>query len=473
MIDIVALRKKVIDLAIQGKLTQQLPEDGSAENLYAQIQEEKVKLIKEGKIKKEKLLPPISDDEVSYEIPSNWKWVRLGSCIELLSGQDFSPEGYNSDGFGLPYMTGASNIEDGKLIVNRWTEHPKNISCLGDLLLVCKGSGYGKLAINNVGDVHIARQFMAISAANDLMDLEYVKFYLSGSIMTIKSNGQGLIPGIDRPSVLNMFFPLPPLAEQKRIVEKIEEIFVQIDIIDTLQKQYEFDREILKGKIIDAGIRGELTEQLPEDGNAEELYAQIQEEKVKLIKGGKIKKEKPLPPISEDEIPFEIPKTWLWVRLANLGVTVTGNTPSKSVEEYYGGDYPFYKPADLDMGRHISIGSETLTKVGINESRFLKAGSILVCCIGTIGKVAIIDVDGACNQQINALSPLVSDSDYLLFVISGDCFQRQLQMQSRATTVSIIKKSLFDECIVPLPPLPEQKRIVDKIDALLACIEDV
>lgn len=470
MIDIVALRKKVIDLAIQGKLTQQLLEDGSAENLYAQIQEEKVKLIKEGKIKKEKLLPPISDDEVPYEIPSNWKWVRLGSCIELLSGQDFSPEGYNSDGFGLPYMTGASNIEDGKLIVNRWTEHPKNISCLGDLLLVCKGSGYGKLAINNVGDVHIARQFMAVSAANDLMDLEYVKFYLSGSIMTIKSNGQGLIPGIDRPSVLNMFFPLPPFEEQKRIVEKIEEIFVQIDIIDTLQQKYESDREILKGKIIDAGIRGELTEQLPEDGNAEDLYAKIQKEKTRLIKEGKIKQEKPFPPISEDEIPFEIPVNWKLVRWgdASYRIQYGYNAPAKKV-----GRIKMLRISDIqndkvnwDSVPYCDISEEDVSEYLLHENDILFARTG-----GTVGKSYLVTETPEKSIYAGYLirtsySSLIC-SQYMRLFMDSDFYWKQLREGTIATAQPNCNGKTLAKMIVPLPPLAEQTRIVEIINQVI------
>ena len=233
------------------------------------------------------------------------------------------------------------------------------------------------------------------------------------------------------------------------------------------------DTDLLRKKVINLAIQGKLTQQLPADGNAEDLYAQIQAEKIKLIKECKIKKEKPFPEITDEEIPFEIPKNWKWVRIAGIGVTVTGNTPSKENKEYYGGDYQFYKPADLDAGRHITVGSEKLTEHGKNVARYLKSGTILVCCIGTIGKAAVIDNDGACNQQINALTPLLCDSDYLLCAIESDCFQKQLHIGSRATTVNIIKKSLFDACILPLPPMEEQKRIVDKLNSIIAQIEIV
>ncbi len=231
------------------------------------------------------------------------------------------------------------------------------------------------------------------------------------------------------------------------------------------------DTEALRKKVIDLAIRGKLTEQLPDDGTAEELYAQIQAEKARLVKEGKIKKEKPLPAIEEEEIPFEIPKNWKWVRIADIGFTTTGTTPSKDIKTYYGGRYPLFKPADLDIGRHISVGSEYLTEEGRNVARQFQKGTILVCCVGSIGKSAIIDIDGTANQQINALSLIFCDNDFVLYAIDADYFQNQLIQGARATTVTIIKKSKFNECFIPLPPLAEQKRIADKIDLVLSEID--
>lgn len=222
------LRNKIILSGIQGLLTVQREEDGTAEELFSKIQKERQELISAGKIRKQKALTNIAADEIPYVLPRNWKWVRLGDCINLLSGQDYKPEDYNDCSNGMPYMTGASNIENESLVVNRWTEIPKNISHKGDLLLVCKGSGYGKIAFNNVGDVHIARQFMALSAG-EYIDLKYISLVLKGNIDKIRSNGQGLIPGIDRPSVLNLLLPLPPYKEQIRIVQSVEELLSILD----------------------------------------------------------------------------------------------------------------------------------------------------------------------------------------------------------------------------------------------------
>ena len=224
------MKKSILQLAIQGKLVEQRPEEGTGEELYKQIQAEKAKLIKEGKIKKEKPMPPISEEEIPFEVPETWKPIRLGEVITLLSGADFPPQDYNSKGIGTPYMTGASNIIGTKLIINRWTEKPRCIARKGDLLVVCKGSGYGKTVICNYPEVHIARQFMSI-AYSELLNLRYVEVLLQASFSVIKDSGKGVIPGIERNTILNLPVLLPPLVEQDRIVAKIEELLPLCDLL--------------------------------------------------------------------------------------------------------------------------------------------------------------------------------------------------------------------------------------------------
>ena len=217
------MQKSVLQMAIQGKLVEQRPEEGTGEELYRQIQAEKQSLIKSGKIKKEKPLPKISEDEIPFGIPDSWKWVRIGTLITLVSGTDFKPEDYNDKERGIPYITGASNLSPNGILINRWTEIPRCIANVGDILLVCKGSGYGKVVMCDITSAHIARQIMAIKKTNT-MDMKYLLYFLKANFNHLKKKGQGVIPGVDRKSVLNILFPLPPLAEQKRIVQKLEEI---------------------------------------------------------------------------------------------------------------------------------------------------------------------------------------------------------------------------------------------------------
>ena len=170
------------------------------------------------------------NDEIPFEIPESWEWTRLGQIISLLSGTDFKPEEYNDKCNGIPYITGASSLSENGVLINRWTEMPKIIVNCGDILLVCKGSGYGKTVICDIEKAHIARQIMAIKKFSTL-DMLYIRLFLQANFNQIKSKGQGVIPGIDRNSVMNMLFPIPPLAEQKRIVEKQRELFDKISLI--------------------------------------------------------------------------------------------------------------------------------------------------------------------------------------------------------------------------------------------------
>ena len=222
----VDMKASLLQAAMQGKLTEQKAEDGDARGLLLAIREEKEKLVKEKKIKKEKPLTPITDEEIPFDIPENWVWCRLGDCIKLLSGQDLTPDKYNASGKGTIYITGASNIENGRITVNRWTEFPRAIAHKGELLITCKGT-IGEMCFLNIDKVHIARQIMSIKEI--LVDIKYVHIFLLSYVNTLKGNAKSMIPGIDRKNVLNALFPLPPLPEQQRIVEKLDQLLPLCD----------------------------------------------------------------------------------------------------------------------------------------------------------------------------------------------------------------------------------------------------
>ena len=241
------LKKSILQEAVQGKLVPQDPADEPASILLERIRAEKQKLVAEGKIKKDKHESVIFrrdnshyekldgierciDDEIPFEIPESWEWTRLGQVISLLSGTDFKPKEYNNKCKGIPYITGASNLSEKGVLIKRWTETPKVIANCGDILLVCKGSGYGKTVICDIEKAHIARQIMAIKNVS-ILDMLYIRLFLQANFEHIKSKGQGVIPGIDRNSVMNMLLPIPPLAEQNRIVDKQRELFDKISLI--------------------------------------------------------------------------------------------------------------------------------------------------------------------------------------------------------------------------------------------------
>ena len=237
------LTKSILQEAIQGRIVPQIESEGTAEQLLEEIAGEKKRLVNEGKLKKSALTANRifrGDDnryyeqigsqkfdissQIPFDIPSNWRWVRFGYLINLLSGRDLEPQYYNAIGDGIPYITGASNFSAGKLLINRWTNSPITISHTGDLLITCKGT-IGAMAFNNIGDIHIARQVMAIST---YCNSKYVYYYLVLSSKNIENKANSMIPGISRDILLNAFMPLPPLFEQKRIVTKIESLLERI-----------------------------------------------------------------------------------------------------------------------------------------------------------------------------------------------------------------------------------------------------
>ncbi|MBE2985504.1 restriction endonuclease subunit S, partial [Campylobacter sp. RM6883] len=277
-------------------------------------------------------------DEIPFEIPDSWAWVRLGSVIMLISGQDLTPEKYSKVKSGIPYITGASNLEGEEVIFNRWTTKPVSIANSGDLLLTCKGT-VGKIAFLKHKEAHIARQIMAIRAISNLA-LHYVKAFLIISMQKIKSDAKSMIPGISREVLLSILIPLPPLAEQQRIVDKLERLLPSVE-------RYKQDKEKLdelnlkfpsrlKKSIIDYAIKGKLVKQDKKDESVEILLQKIKKQKDKLIKEKKIKPFKfnstifkhsdnshyekigNKTRIIQDEIPFEIPDSWAWVRLGDV-----------------------------------------------------------------------------------------------------------------------------------------------------------
>ena len=238
------IKKSVLQEAIQGKLVPQNASEGTAKELLEQIKTEKQKLVKEGKLKKSALNDSVIfkgddnkyyeqigkkcldiTDEIPFDIPENWQWIKLDQGISLLSGRDLEPSQYNDLHHGIPYITGASNFVNSNLIINRWTEAPITISNKGDLLLTCKGT-IGSMAFNDIGQIHIARQVMAITSYG--IDLKYIKCFLQSNLSILEKNANSMIPGISRSTLLGMLFPLPPFKEQQRIVAQIEKLFEQL-----------------------------------------------------------------------------------------------------------------------------------------------------------------------------------------------------------------------------------------------------
>ena len=473
MIDTAALRSKIIDLAIQGKLTEQLPTDGNAEDLYQQIQAEKAQLIKEKKIKKEKPLPEITADEIPFDVPDNWKWVRLRDIGYLTSGNQ-----YTEVEVGIPYIKVSDlNLLDNQVEIITYSRFVgvDNTGLIPTCSIIFPKRG-GAIATNKKRivkryPIYVDSNIMSLTVINKAM-LYYIRLWFD-SIDLMKLQSGTSIPQINNKDLYPLLIPLPPLSEQKRIVAKIDEVLAEIKIIDELQSQYASNVDALKSKIIDAGIRGQLTEQLPEDGTAEELYQAIQTEKAQLIKDKKIKKEKPLPEITADEIPFDVPDNWKWVRISDVvKYSLGGGTPSKNISEYWkGGDIPWASVKDFSAAEagHLNDTIDHITQDGLNNSasNMVDENAIVICMRMALGKAVRFLRPMAINQDLRAiwLHDCV-DQSYFMYMYST------IKVEGRGTTVAGIRKDELMSFLFPLPPLSEQKRIVAKINDVFGALDE-
>lgn len=463
------LRQSVLQAAMQGKLTTQKTEDGDARDLLREIRAEKEKLVKEKKGKKEKPLAPLTDEEIPFGIPENWVWCRLGEIITLVSGQDFSPHQYSDTvQEGFPYITGASNFGNHSIIENRWTKTPRCIVSRGDLLLVCKGSGYGRVMICNLTSAHIARQIMGIRQNNNV-DVQFILLFLESNFDILKRFGQGVIPGISRGDVLNMQFPLPPLPEQRRIVARVEALMKEIDKLEQTEKELEAIKAAfpadMKASLLQAAMEGKLTEQKAEDGDAKDLLLAIREEKKKLVKEKKKKKEKPLAPITDEEIPFDIPDNWVWCRITDIGQFANGKTPKTKefVSEY---SYPYFKVADMNTPGNEKIMH--IANIGVPNSykHFPRGAFVFPKNGGAIftNKKRILGQDSLVDLNTGVYIPSSCiDSAYAFMLFDTLDFKHLY----KGTALPTIDMNKVNKIIFPLPPLSEQRRIVEKLDQLL------
>lgn len=231
----------------------------------------------------------------------------------------------------------------------------------------------------------------------------------------------------------------------------------------------------LRELILELAVRGKLVPQDANDEPASELLKRMQAEKAKLISEGKIRNDKLklLPLITDEQKPFELPKNWDWARLGSIGYTQTGATPSKSSAENFGSDIPFIKPGDI-YPNCVEYSNEGLSLSGAKQSgRIAPSGSILMVCIGTIGKCNLIEMDCSFNQQINSVTPYSFNSNYLLSVFRSIYFHTEAWSRSSSTTIAILNKGNWEEIGIPVPPIEEQRRIVAKVDELMAMCDQI
>lgn len=471
------LRNSILQQAIQGKLVPQDPADEPASVLLQRIRKEKERLVKEGKLKKKDLeSKPIEEDEIPFEIPESWEWVKLGDVFEVRSGQDFPPEKYNSNCKGIPYITGASNLDGDKIIVNRWTETPSVIAPKGCLLLVCKGSGVGKLCFMSIEEAHIARQIQAINPISENIDLSYLRIVLESRISEIINQANGVIPGIAREVALSFVIPLPPLAEQRRIVAKIEELMPLVERYGKAQQALDQLNESLPARlrqsILQEAIQGRLVPQDPKEEPASELLKRIRKEKEQLVKKGKLKKKDlESKPIEEDEIPFEIPESWEWCIIGDLFAHNNGKQLNKGnargeMMDYITTSNLYWEGFVLDKLKQMPFEDNE-----IDRCQAIK-GDLLVCEGGDIGRAAIWNYDYPIMLQnhlhkLRAYVPLCTEYFRFLFYY----YNKSGMIGGKGIGIQGFSSKALHNTLVPLPPLSEQKRIVAKVEELFGVIK--
>lgn len=244
------LRELVLQLAAQGKLVGPSEMLASSSELLDRVRETRSQLVADKKLPREKQYPTISDAGSAARGQQHWRWAYFGEVWHLLSGRDLGPTQYNESRSGIPYITGASNIENGVIAVNRWTSEPVVISTAGDLLITCKGT-IGKTAFNNIGDVHIARQIMAIRGFTDELDSQFLKIWLDGFVDELVKKSKSMIPGFSRDDLIFAAYPIFPLEEQSRIVAKVDELMALCDQLEKQQK----DRRKLQNALRQSTLR--------------------------------------------------------------------------------------------------------------------------------------------------------------------------------------------------------------------------
>lgn len=519
------LRELILTLAMQGKLVPQDPNDPPASQLLKNIDAEKKRLVKEGKIKASKPVPEINPAEVPYELPEGWKWVRLGVTGNIFNGNSInaSEKDANYRGVeGMPYIATKDvgygveplDYENGVFI----PENQKQFRTArkGAVLICAEGGSAGKKCGITEFDICFGNKLFANELFGAIPSRFILYVYLSPVFKTAFDAAMtGIIGGVSIAKFVELPIPLPPLNQQHRIVAKIDQLMARCDELERLRAEREQKRRSvhtaalkqlldaqaadsiadawrfvsqnfgdlyavkenvaeLRKAVLQLAVMGKLIPQNPNDPPASQLLKEIEAEKRRLAKEGKIKKPKPLPPIKPEEEPYQLPQGWEWVRLNELGYVMGGGTPNKSNPIFWDGRTPWVSPKDmkvdyiLDSQDHVSeqaIRKSSVKLIPVNSLLMVVRGMILAHSFPT----ALTKVNVTVNQDMKALIPYVqSIQDYLLIYTKG-LRQHFLNLVERSThgTCRLDSEKLFSS-LVGLPPLPEQHRIVAKIDQLIA-----
>ena len=474
------LKGSILQLAMQGKLVEQRTEEGTGEELYKEIQTEKKRLLKEGSLKKHKSLSVISDGEVPFDIPDTWKWVHLGDITELIMGQ--SPKGENvfEGGQGIEFHQGKIYFSDDYLLESTQTTNAPTKIVEPNTVLLCVRAPVGTVNITP-RKICIGRGLCGVRVLGG-MDSYFMLNWLRAikDRFVKKATGTTFI-AITGKVVEEKLIPLPPLREQKRIVAKIEELMSFVEQyaaastkLNTLNTTFP---EMMKKSILQEAVQGKLVPQDPNDEPASLLLKKIAEEKKRLIKEGKIKKQKPLPEITEDEIPFEIPESWEWVRFGDIYTMSNGIAKrAGTTGEFIG----VLRLADLSEG---VIDTSSIRKIMLTEKEqqayLLKRNDLIMIRVnGSKGKVGTafvydhIEKTAYCDHLFRARS-IIEDicPEYIALVFNTTIIRNTFKNEIKTTAgQNTISQESMKNVLIPLPPMCEQERIVDRVCEILPSI---
>lgn len=482
------LKASILQYAIQGKLVEQRAEEGTGEELYQQIQAN-LDAISEVQTKKKNKILPIEEKDIPFNIPETWRWVRLGTIGYTNIGLTYRPKDQTMDGV---IVLRSSNIQNGKMvyedIVKVNMEIPDNKMCkIGDILICARNGSkrlVGKSAIVDKAGMSFGA-FMAIfrSVCNQYIIHVINSAYFRNSLLG--DTGTTTINQITQDMLKNSLVPLPPLFEQKRIVAKIEELLPYIDryaaSYERLEQVNTEFPEDMKKSILQYAIQGKLVEQRPEEGTGKELYRQIQTEKQRLTKEGKIKKEKPLPEIAENEKPYDIPDNWTWVRFGDLGSYKKGPFGSAITKSMFvpkgNGAIKVYEQKNA-IQKDATLGDYYIRR-DYFESKMkgfeVFPGDIIVSCAGTIGETYVMPdkfEQGIINQALMRMK--IFEPLYIPYFLTFFDFvlKKNARSGSKGSAIKNIPPfEILKNYLVPIPPLAEQKRIVAKLEEILPLCE--
>ncbi|MBO4777859.1 MAG: restriction endonuclease subunit S [Bacteroidales bacterium] len=476
------LKNALLQEAVQGKLVPQIASEGNARDLLNEIKCQKAKLIADGKIKKEKPLPEITDDEIPFDIPENWCWCRFGDLCTIFGRIGF--RGYTtndlvSEGNGAITLSPSNMTEFGMNYAKctyiswfKYEESPEIKIENEDILVVKTGSSYGKTCLvkNLPEKATINPQIIVLKYV--LISKEYLTYVLCSPYA--KSFFEELVKGTSIPtysqaSLAKVLIPLPPLAEQKRIVAAIERF---MPLIEEYGKKEEDLRQLnasigeqAKKALLQEAVQGKLVPQDAKEGSATDLLKQIQAEKAKLIKDGKLKKEKPLPPITDDEIPFDIPENWCWCRLGEVITFINGRAYSKE-ELLNTGKYKV-----LRVGNFFTNDSWYYSNLELEPEKYCNKGDLLYAWSASFGPKIWDEDNTIFHYHIWKLdySPKLFDKKFLLYFLQYDV--NTIKNYTTGSTMIHISMTNMIPRLIPIPPLTEQKRIVRALETLLPLCE--